>query len=73
MWTNDYNIALVLGQMCVYGARGTEEEGSYFCVGDKETKETFIEQVLLELSLLVSPNTYFLCIPETTCASRARS
>lgn len=59
--------------MCVYSARGAEEEGGYFCLGDEKTKETFIEQVLLELSLLVSPNTYFRCIPETTCASRARS
>lgn len=50
--------------MCVRGGKGTAEEVIYFCLGDRETRESFIEQVLLELSLWVLVNTYFLCIPK---------
>lgn len=45
--------------MCVQGGKGTADEVIYICLGDKETRESFIGQVLLELSQWVLPNTYF--------------
>lgn len=63
---------MVLGQTRIQDGESTKEKVSYSYLGVEELRKGFIEQGLLELSLLVFPNTHFLCVPKAKSDSRTR-